>query len=156
MMEGINQVKVPPQLSSSLVSSLEGVAARVQGQLGSSLHTLLFLESKLLSWYSSKNAINLGPEDILFLILLCQKTKNRRQDPVGRLSMSTLSGEGRRRLSATDPEGLQEFPRSEEDDGESGLDGDWDFIDGEERLGSGSEREGESNGMESKVKISTY
>jgi Second Longin domain of FUZ, MON1 and HPS1 len=64
---------INPQMSTPLIKSLQQISGKVQTQ-NEHAHALLFLETKLLSWYSSKGAYQLAPEDILTLIILCQKT----------------------------------------------------------------------------------
>ncbi|OXA60249.1 Hermansky-Pudlak syndrome 1 protein homolog isoform X2 [Folsomia candida] len=150
MIEGISQVKVAQQLNTSLVNSLHAVAGKVQDEVGSSVHTMLFLETKLLSWYSTKNAVNLAPEDLLFLILLCHKTKHQRRTndvagPIPKFSMkqksrggessSTTSTDAESSLNLDNVATKQQF--SEEDEDDEGDDasnggGGWDFVDAED------------------------
>jgi len=77
MIEAVEQLNINPQLNATLIKSLQQITTKIQSQVGTNVHTLLFLETKLLSWYSTRNSINLGPEDLLVLLLLCQKTWRR-------------------------------------------------------------------------------
>ncbi|ODM97047.1 Hermansky-Pudlak syndrome 1 protein [Orchesella cincta] len=74
MIEAVEQLNVNPQINATLIKSLRDFSTKLQNQLGSnSVHALIFMETKLLSWYSTRGAIQLGSVDILFLTLLCQK-----------------------------------------------------------------------------------
>jgi len=74
MIEAVEQLNVNPQINATLIKSLRDFSTKMQNQLGSnSVHALIFMETKLLSWYSTRGAIQLSSVDILFLTLLCQK-----------------------------------------------------------------------------------
>lgn len=86
MIEAVEQINVNPQINATLIKSLKDFSTKLQNQLNSSsVHALIFLETKLLSWYSCRGAIQLSSVDILFLTLLCQRIgcatgKNRPSD----------------------------------------------------------------------------
>ncbi|CAG7718726.1 unnamed protein product [Allacma fusca] len=72
LVEALEQVPVNPQYSTMLIKSLQQITAKVQTQ-NEYVQALLFMDTKLLSWYSSKGAFQMAPEDILVMIILLQK-----------------------------------------------------------------------------------
>jgi len=77
LIEAVEQMNLNPQLNASLIKALQQIASKIQSQFGNQVHVMLFMETKLLSWYSTRSAINLGSEDLLLILLLCQKTWRR-------------------------------------------------------------------------------
>lgn len=77
MIEAVEQMIINSQLNASLIKSLQQISQKIQSQVGDHVHALLFLETKLLSWFSTRGSFHLNPEDILFLMLVCQKTWGR-------------------------------------------------------------------------------
>lgn len=74
MIEAVEQINVNPHINATLIKSLKDFSTKLQNQLNSSsVHALIFMETKLLSWYSCRGAIQLSSVDILFLTLLCQR-----------------------------------------------------------------------------------
>jgi hypothetical protein len=157
LIEAVEQMNVNPQLNASLVKSLQQLVGKVQSQVGNNVHALLFMETKLLSWYSTRNSINLGSEDLLFILLLCQKSWRReglsRYRSYWRKSASSASrsktfsssseateSAGGRFSGSSSENGSTGFHSSHEDLFESVEDasGEWDVVD--EPLSSGKNK----------------
>ena len=73
LIEALEQMTMTPQKSTALIKALQQISSKVQIQ-NEHVHALLFSDTKLLSWYSSKGAFQMTSEDILVLMILCQKT----------------------------------------------------------------------------------
>lgn len=59
LVEAVEQMLVNAQLSSALIKSLEQAATKVRSYGTDHVHAILFLETKLLSWYSTRRVSRL-------------------------------------------------------------------------------------------------
>ncbi|XP_050090314.1 Hermansky-Pudlak syndrome 1 protein homolog isoform X1 [Anopheles aquasalis] len=80
LMEAIEQMLVNVDVKSTVVASLQAATDRLkQDPHSQRSHSILFVGSKFLALYSSRQAQELAAVDLLFLNLLCQSVNSRPQ-----------------------------------------------------------------------------
>ncbi|XP_049857861.1 Hermansky-Pudlak syndrome 1 protein homolog [Schistocerca gregaria] len=73
LVEAVEQLMVNVDLSSATLRTLQEATEKLKTCPDfSKLHTMILVENKFLSLYSSRNAQDLSPHDIIFLSLLCE------------------------------------------------------------------------------------
>uniref|UniRef100_A0A182Q7R1 FUZ/MON1/HPS1 third Longin domain-containing protein n=1 Tax=Anopheles farauti TaxID=69004 RepID=A0A182Q7R1_9DIPT len=81
LMEAIEQLLVNVDVKNTVVDALQAATERLkQDPHSQRSHSLLFVGSKFLARYSSRQAQELAPVDMFFLNLLCQMHDRRRRD----------------------------------------------------------------------------
>lgn len=72
LIEAVEQLRVNSQLATSTIKTLQHAVERLKSSTEfSNIHALIMVNYKFLSLYSSRNAADLTPGDILFLGMLC-------------------------------------------------------------------------------------
>lgn len=120
MIEAVEQINVNPQINATIIKSLKDFSTKMQNHLGSSgVHALIFLDTKLLSWFSTRGAIQLNSVDLLFLTLLCQRVGGRRHEVTQirqrtRTTNSTTDSAERGHTSSSATGGFEDISSPEE------------------------------------------
>ncbi|CAH0385397.1 unnamed protein product [Bemisia tabaci] len=71
LLEAVEQLSINGQIAATTISVLENAAEKFEALISyPKIHTLIFVENKLLSLYSSRKAKELTPADILFLTVV--------------------------------------------------------------------------------------
>lgn len=79
--ETVEQLSVNANLASSTLKILHDAADKLRTQSDfPNVHVLVLVENKFLSLYSSKNAQDLNPADILLMILMCKVATGNEQN----------------------------------------------------------------------------